>query len=66
MLANRYSYKIKELLFTKVEKLIMENFVDENEVNNIVKSALEDGKFNIYSSIHKIFDKITLEIKKNS
>jgi len=62
---SRFSYKIKELIFTKVEKLIMENFVDENEVNNIVKSALEDGKFNIYSSIHKIFDKITLEIKKN-
>ena len=63
---NRFSYKIKELIFTKVEKLIIDNFVDENEVNNIVKSALEDGKFNIYSSIHKIFDKITLKIKKNS
>jgi LAO/AO transport system kinase len=62
----RFSYKIKELIFTKVEKLIMENFVDENEVVDIVKSALEDGKFNIYSSIHKIIDKITLKIKKNS
>jgi len=63
---SRFSYKIKELISTKVEKLIMENFVDENEVATIVKSALEDGKFKLYNSIHKIFEKISLEIKKNS
>ena len=63
---NRFSYKIKELLFTKVEKLIMENFVDETEVNIIVKSALEDGKFKLYNSIHKIFDKITFEVEKKN
>lgn len=63
---NRFSYKIKELIFTKVEKLIMENFVDENEVNAIVKSALEDGKFKLYNSIHKIFENVTFEVKKKN
>ena len=61
---NRFSYKIKELIYSKIEKLISENFINEEEINEIVKHAVDDGKFKIYRTIHNKFEDINFEIKK--
>ncbi|MFX1312451.1 MAG: methylmalonyl Co-A mutase-associated GTPase MeaB [Promethearchaeota archaeon] len=61
---NRFSYKIKELIYSKIEKLISENFINEDEINEIVKHAIEDGKFKIYRTIHNKFEDINFDIKK--
>ncbi len=61
---NRFSYKIKELIYSKIEKLISENFINETEINEIVKEAIDDGKFRIYRTIHNKFEDVDFEIKK--
>lgn len=61
---KRFSYKIKELIYSKIEKLISENFINEEEINEIVKHAVDDGKFKIYRTIHNKFEDINFEIKK--
>jgi LAO/AO transport system kinase len=61
---NRFSYKIKELIYSKIEKLVSESFIDENEIKEIVNHAVDDGKFKIYRTIHKKFEEVTFEIKK--
>jgi LAO/AO transport system kinase len=61
---NRFSYKIKELIYSKIEKLISETFINEDEINEIVKHAVDDGKFKIYRTIHNKFEDINFEIKK--
>ena len=61
---NRFSYKIKELIYSKIEKLISESFVNEDEINEIVDHAVEDGKFKIYRTIHKKFEDVNFEIKQ--
>ncbi|MFX1567691.1 MAG: methylmalonyl Co-A mutase-associated GTPase MeaB [Promethearchaeota archaeon] len=61
---NRFTYKIKELIYSKIEKLISESFIDENEINEIVNHAVDDGKFKIYRTIHNKFEDLNFEIKK--
>jgi len=61
---NRFTYKIKELIYSKIEKLISESFINETEINEIVDHAVEDGKFKIYRTIHKKFEDVNFEIKK--
>ena len=61
---KRFSYKIKELIYSKIEKLISENFINEEEINEIAKHAVDDGKFKIYQTIHNKFEDINFEIKK--
>ncbi|MFX1315373.1 MAG: methylmalonyl Co-A mutase-associated GTPase MeaB [Promethearchaeota archaeon] len=61
---NRFSYKIKELMYSKIEKLVFENLIKEEEINEFVNHALDDGKFKIYKSIHNKFEDIQFEIKK--
>jgi len=61
---NRFSYKIKELIYSKIEKLISENFINETEINEIVKHAIDDGKFKIYRTIHNKFEEVNFEITK--
>ncbi len=63
---NRFTYKIKELIYSKIEKLISESFINENEINEIVKHAVDDGKFKIYRTIHNKFEDVNFEIKKKS
>ncbi|KKN49529.1 hypothetical protein LCGC14_0641890 [marine sediment metagenome] len=60
---NRFSYKIKELINSKLEKIISENFLDEKGIANLVKNALADGKFKIYELIHNQFKNIKFEVK---
>ena len=61
---NRFSYKIKELIYSKIEKLVSESFIDENEIKEIVNNAVHDGKFKIYRTIHNKFEEVSFEIKK--
>ena len=61
---NRFTYKIKELIYSKIEKLVSENFINESEIENIVNQAVDDGKFKIYGTIHNKFEDVDFEIKK--
>jgi LAO/AO transport system kinase len=61
---NRFTYKIKELIYSKIEKLVSESFIDENEIKEIVNHAVDDGKFKIYRTIHNKFEEVNFEIKK--
>lgn len=61
---TRFKYKIKELIYSKVEELISKSLIDEKEIDNIINIALNDGKFKIYRSIHDKFENINFEIKK--
>ncbi len=61
---NRFRYKIKELVYTKIDKIISEGFLNENEINEIINHALDDGKFKIYRTIHNKFEDVNFEINK--
>ncbi len=61
---NRFRYKIKELVFTKLDKMISERFLNEDEINEIITHALNDGKFKIYRTIHDKFEAVNFEIKQ--
>ncbi|MFX0038558.1 MAG: methylmalonyl Co-A mutase-associated GTPase MeaB [Promethearchaeota archaeon] len=61
---NRFTYKIKELIYSKIEKLVSESFINEEDINEIVKHAIDDGKFKIYRTIHNKFEDVNFEIKK--
>ncbi len=61
---NRFTYKIKELIYSKIQKLITENFIDESEIQEIVNHAVDDGKFKIYRTIHNKFEDVNFEVKK--
>lgn len=61
---NRFSYKIKELIYSKIEKLVSESFINENEIKEIVNHAVDDGKFKIYCTIHDKFEDVNFDIKK--
>ncbi|MFX1499915.1 MAG: methylmalonyl Co-A mutase-associated GTPase MeaB [Promethearchaeota archaeon] len=63
---NRFTYKIKELIYSKIEKLVSESLINENEIEEIVNHAVDDGKFKIYSTIHKKFEDVNFNIKKKS
>lgn len=61
---NRFTYKIKELIYSKVEKLISKYIINESEIKRIVNHALEDGKFKIYQEIHNKFENLNFELKQ--
>lgn len=61
---NRFTYKIKELIYSKIEKLISESFINESEIKEIASHAIDDGKFKIYRTIHNKFEDVNFEIKK--
>lgn len=61
---SRFKYKIKELIYSKVEELISKSLINEDEINNIINKALNDGKFKIYRSIQNKFEDVNFEIKK--
>ena len=61
---NRFSYKIKELMYSKIETLVFENLIKEEDINEFINHALEDGKFKIYNAIHQKFEDVQFEIKK--
>ena len=61
---NRFTYKIKELITSKIEHLVNERLMNEQDVSETVKHAISDGKFKIYETIHKKFEEVKFEIKK--
>ncbi|MFW9939259.1 MAG: methylmalonyl Co-A mutase-associated GTPase MeaB [Candidatus Thorarchaeota archaeon] len=63
---NRFKYKIKDLIYSKVEKIVTETLINENEINELINHAIEDGKFNIYQRIHNKFENLNFEIKKKN
>ena len=63
---NRFSYKIKQLMHSKVEKIVFGDLLKEEDIEVFVKEALDDGKFKIYDLIHNKFEKLKFEIIKES
>jgi len=63
---NRFKYKIKELIYSKIESLISKSLINEDEINNIIEHAIDDGKFKIYRTIHNKFEDVNFEIKKKN
>ena len=63
---NRFSYKIKQLMHSKVEKIVFGDLLKDGDVEAFVKEALDDGKFKIYDLIHSKFENIKFEITKSS
>jgi len=61
---NRFRYKIRELVYSKINKIISESFLNEKEINDIIIHVLDDGKFKIYRTIHNKFEDVNFEIKK--
>jgi len=61
---NRFRYKIRELVYSKINKIISESFLNEKEINEIINHSLDDGKFKIYRTIHNKFEDVNFEIKK--
>lgn len=61
---SRYTYKIRDLIYSKIEKLVLESFLNEEEISNIVKDALTNGKFKIYEIIQNKFEKLNFKIEK--
>ncbi len=63
---NRFKYKIKELVYSKIEDLVSKSLINEDEIDDIIKNALDDGKFKIYQTIHTKFEDVNFEIKKKN
>ena len=61
---NRFNYKITELIFSKVEKIVKTRFFDQGKIEDLVQHAMDDGKFKIYEIIHNRFEVMNLEIKE--
>jgi len=62
---SRFRYKIRELVYSKINKIISESFLNEKEIDEIINNALDDGKFKIYRTIHNKFEDVNFEIKKS-
>lgn len=62
---NRFTYKVNQLLYSKIQKILMEKLISKEEISQIALHALDDGKFKLYDDIQKLFDKIHFEIKRD-
>ncbi|MFX1343657.1 MAG: methylmalonyl Co-A mutase-associated GTPase MeaB [Promethearchaeota archaeon] len=61
---NRFKYKIKELIYSKIDNIISETILNQEEIDEIINHAVDDGKFKIYRTIHNKFEDVNFEIKK--
>ena len=61
---NRFNYKITELIYSKVEKIVKNSFFNQEKIKELVQHAMDDGKFKIYEIIHNKFEVMNLEIKE--
>jgi LAO/AO transport system kinase len=61
---NRFNYKITELIYSKVEKILKKSFFNQGKITELVQHAMDDGKFKIYEIIHNKFEVMNLEIKE--
>jgi len=61
---NRFKYKIKELIYSKIDRIITEKLLNESDIDEIINHAVDDGKFKIYRTIHNKFEDMNFDIKK--
>jgi LAO/AO transport system kinase len=61
---NRFKYKIKELIYSKIDRIITDKILNESDIDEIINHAVDDGKFKIYRTIHNKFEDVNFEIKK--
>ena len=61
---NRFNYKIKELVFTKVEKLVSEEVLNKIQIKEIINDALDNSSFRIYDKVHNLFEQLNFTIKE--
>ena len=61
---NRFKYKIKELIYSKIDSIISETILNKEDIDEIINHAIDDGKFKIYQTIHSKFEDVNFEIKK--
>ena len=61
---NRFKYKIKELIYSKIDRIISETILNKEDIDEIINHAIDDGKFKIYQTIHSKFEDVNFEIKK--
>ena len=61
---NRFKYKIKELLYSKIDNIISETILNKEDIDEIINHAIDEGKFKIYHTIHSKFEDVNFEIKK--
>ena len=45
---NRFKYKIRELIYSKIDRIISEKFLNESDIDEIINHAVDEGKFKIY------------------
>lgn len=61
---NRFAYKIRELLYYKLDK-ILESLINQDEIEKLSTSVIDDGKFKIYDAVHDVFSNVKVEMKKD-
>ena len=61
---DRFNYKIKELVLTKVEKLISEEVLNKSKIKEIINDALDNSSFRIYAKVHNLFEKLNFKIEE--
>jgi LAO/AO transport system kinase len=62
---TRFKYKITELIYSKLEKILKKSFFNQGKIEELVQHAMEDGKFKIYETIHNKFEVMSIEIKED-
>ena len=60
---NRFIYKIRELLYHKIDA-VLEDLISQEEINSISDKIMVDGKFKIYDDVHDLFSNVKFERKK--
>ena len=60
---NRFVYKIRELLYHKIDA-VLEDLISQEEINSISDKIMVDGKFKIYDDVHDLFSNVKFERKK--
>jgi len=61
---NRYSYKIRQLLSSKIEQILMEKVLSKEEISQLAMKTLENGKFKLYDEVQKVFEDALKKILK--
>jgi LAO/AO transport system kinase len=59
---NRFAYKVRELLYYKIDH-VLESLINTEEIDKISKKAI-DNKFQIYDAVHDLFSDVKFERKK--
>ena len=61
---NRFNYKIKDLIYSKVEGLIKNIILNDDEIATIINRTSNGNKFEIFNAIHEKFENLNIEVKK--